>query len=99
MQPFQPVFGSNQVLAPAAASAPATLSSPFSSQLRVINTGTNIGYFRTYRAADGAQAATTADMPVAPGMATTISKTKDHDTIATISAAGTTFQVTAGEGW
>lgn len=99
MQPFEPVYGSNQIITPAAASASVTLSQPGSSQLRVMNTGAGIGYFRTYRLADGATPATTADMPVAAGQVTTISKPFGHDTIATISASGTTFNVTAGEGW
>lgn len=98
-QPFAPVYGTNQVITPAAASATVTLTATGvnSTQLRVVNTGAAIGYFRTDVAANS-PVATTADVPVPAGMSTTITKPYKHDTIATISATGTTFQVMAGEG-
>jgi hypothetical protein len=97
-QPFSPHFGTNQVVAPAAASAAASISRD-DKQVRVVNTGANIGYFRTYDSTAGAQSATTADCPVPAGLSTTITKGTNHDAIAYISAAGTTFQVMTGEGF
>ncbi len=86
-------------MTPAAASA----SSPIAvddKQLRVCNSGSNIGYFRTYDSIGGTvtQAATTADCPVLAGTALVVTKGETHDAIAYISASGTTFQIQAGEG-
>lgn len=96
-QPFFPHYGSNQVLAAGAASASSVISHQ-AKQLRVANTGANIGYFRTYDSSGGAQSATTADYPVAPGAVATVSK-QGHNAVAVISALGTTLQVMAGEGY
>lgn len=99
--PFCPQYGSNQVVTPAAASANAPITKNCK-QVRVVNTGANIGYFRTYFSGDNAanfNVATTADCPVPAGMATTVTKSEMHDRIAFISAAGTTFQIMTGEGW
>ena len=95
-QPFFPHYGSNQILAAGVASGSSSISHQ-AKQLRVVNTGANIGYFRTYNSADGPQAATTADYPVPAGMGAIVSK-QGHNAIAIISAAGTTLQVMAGEG-
>lgn len=97
-QPFNPQYGTNQVLTAAAASASAAISASCK-QIRVLNSGTNKGYFRIYNSAGGTQSATTADCPVAAGMATTVTKEQDQNAIAYISSAGTTFEVMAGEGW
>lgn len=96
--PFQPRYGSTQTIAPAAASAPITIGKGQKS-LRVRNTGsTNPMFFRTGLASDGSVTATAADMPVYPGEVVIIEKPQDHDTLAHISAAGTTAVATAGEG-
>jgi hypothetical protein len=97
-QPFYPHFGTNQVITPAAASASATIDRN-NKQLRVLNSGANIGYFRTYNSEGGSQSATTADYPVAPNQASVVSIGPFHDSIAYISAAGTTFNVMTGEGF
>lgn len=97
-QPFFPQYGSNQVLAAAAASASAAINQDCK-QLRVVNTGPNKGYFRTYNSNNGAQSATVADCPVPTGMATTVTKDMTHNAIAFISAGGTTFEVMTGEGF
>jgi hypothetical protein len=95
---FQPKYGSTQSITPAAASAPITIGAG-NRVLRVKNTGaTNPMQFRTGKASDGTVTATAADMPVYPGEVVYIEKPADHDTVATISAAGTTAVVTAGEG-
>lgn len=95
--PFKPRYGSNQVVTPAAVSASITIGKNDKS-IRVVNTGANIGYFRTGQVSDGSVTATTADVPVASGQSIIIEKPQDHDTLAHISAAGTTFQVMSGEG-
>jgi hypothetical protein len=96
--PFQPQYGSCQSITPAAASASITIGRGNKS-IRVRNTGTtNPMFFRTGRAADGTVTATATDMPVAPGETVIIEKSQDHDTLAHISAAGTTATVIAGEG-
>lgn len=98
VQAFGPVYGSNQTVTPAAASANVLLASPGSSQLRLLNTGANICYVRTYRAADGVSAATTADYPIPASTGSVITKPAAHDSISHISATGTTLQFMAGEG-
>ena len=96
--PFRPHYGSNQNPSPAAGSATITIGRG-DKTLRVRNTGvTNAMYFRTGIAADANVTATTADMPVYPGETVYIEKPQDHDTVATISAAGTTASIMSGEG-
>ena len=99
---FSPAYGTGQTLTPGAASATVTIQRSMN-QIRVLNTGAAIGYFRTFnsRAATDKPAtgvATTADLGVAPGMSTTVSKDLSHDSMAFISATGTTFIIIQGEG-
>jgi hypothetical protein len=95
--PFKPHYGTNQVITPAAASADIVLAKGDKS-VRVRNSAaTNIGYFRI-TASTESSAATTADMPVSPGETVIVEKEQDWTRMATISAAGTTFQVMTGEG-
>ena len=96
MYAFQPHFGTNQVLSPGVASASVTIGSGNKSIL-LQNTGTNICYVRLGQAANGSVTATTADLPVLPSVPRIIRKPDDFDTLAYISAAGTTLQVMAGE--
>ncbi|MES2352077.1 MAG: hypothetical protein V4641_31295 [Pseudomonadota bacterium] len=98
-QPFFPHYGQNLVVAPAAASASSAINAD-DKQARVCNSGANIGYFRTYNSFGGtvAQNATVADCPVLPGGTLIVSTGPQHDAIAYISAAGTTFQIQTGEG-
>jgi hypothetical protein len=99
-QPFFPHYGTNQVVAPAAASASSAISAD-DKQIRVVNTGAAKGYFRTYNSNGGTtpQSATVADCVVAAGMSTTVSMGIQHDAIAYISATGTTFEIMTGEGF
>ena len=97
-QPFSPHYGTNQVIAVAAVSAPASID-PVDKQVRIVNTGSAKGYFRIYTIAGGVQAATVADCCVAAGMSTTVTKADGQDGISTISAATTTFEISTGEGW
>lgn len=95
---FQPKYGSTQTAAPAVGSAVLTIGAG-NRTLRVKNTGaTNPMFFRTGLASNGTVTATAADMPVYPGEVVYVGKDPLHDTIAFISAAGTTMTVTAGDG-
>ena len=98
ISPFQPKFGSTQTVTPGAASATITIGLG-NKTIRVRNAGaTNPGFFRTGKASDGTVVTTAADMPVYPGETVYIEKPQDHDTLAHISASGTTFVIMAGEG-
>lgn len=93
--PFQPKRGANQVLTPAAASASASID-PVAKSVRLVNSGTtNICHVRI---GAGAQTATVADLPVLPGQSIIVSKGDGEDTLAHISASGTTLHVQTGEG-
>lgn len=92
--PFNPSRGANQVVSPAAASAQITYGKGNKS-IRFVNSGANICYVRI---GTGTQTATTADTPVLPNSALILSKAQDEDTIAHISAAGTTLNIQSGEG-
>lgn len=96
-QPFAPHYGSNQSLA-AGSPATAVSISHQAKQMRVVNTGANIGFFRTYDSTGGAPAATAADYPVPPGAGAIVSKI-GHNAISVFSPAGTTLQVMTGEGF
>lgn len=97
-QPFYPHYGANQVVTPAAASATVTISAD-DKQVRVVNSGSGLGYFRTFSSLSGALTATTADCPVRAGSDLVVTKDPSHDRLAHISAAGTTFNVMTGEGF
>lgn len=92
--PFQGQRGANQVLTPAAASASVSINSTAKS-VRLVNAGANICHVRI---GNGAQTATTADLPVRAGSEIVVSKGDGDDTLAHISAAGTTLHVQTGEG-
>ena len=98
-QPFFPHYGKNLVVTPAVASASSAISAD-DKQVRVVNSGASIGYFRTYNSFGGtvAQSATTADCPVIASQAIIVSAGPNHDAIAYISAVGTTFNIMTGEG-
>ena len=102
-QPFYPKYGSNQVLTSAAATASVDID-PVPKQLRVVNTGTGLAYFRTYSSQTVPQVAsaanaTIADMPIAAGATVTVSTGVLDDKFAHISALGTTLQIISGEGF
>lgn len=97
-QPFYPHYGANQVVTPAAASVTITISAD-DKQVRVVNSGSGLGYFRTFSSLSGALEATTADCPVRAGSDLVVTKDPSHDRLAHISAAGTTFNVMTGEGF
>lgn len=91
---FQPAPGANQVVTPAAASASVTVDAQ-SKAVRLVNSGTNICHVRV---GAGAQTATAADLPVRANSEIIIRKPVTYDTVAYISASGTTLHIQTGEG-
>ena len=91
---FAPQYGATQTVTPAAASAQIAIGKDCRT-VRVSNTGTNIGSFRI---GTGTITASGADMPVEPGKTGYVSKEPTWDQLAHISAAGTTFVITPGNG-
>lgn len=92
--PFMPRRGKNQVTTPAASSASVSIDADAKS-VRLVNAGANICHVRI---GAGAQTATTADTPVLPNSALIVQKQMGDDTLAHISASGTTLHVQTGEG-
>lgn len=92
--PFNPQSGANQVVTPAAASAQVNIN-PKSKSVRLVNAAAGICHVRI---GEGAQVATVADIPVLPNSDLVVSKAEGHDTVAYISAAGTTLHIQTGEG-
>lgn len=102
LRPFNPSYGQNQVVTPAAASAAITIRLN-DSQVRVSNSGAAIGYFRTFSSLAAAAVpalgvASAADYAVLPGTSVLVTMDMSHDRLAHISATGTTFQVITGCG-
>lgn len=95
MEPlFNPRRGANQVVTPAAGSASVNID-PLSKSVRLVNSGANICYVRI---GNGAQTATTADIPVRAASDVIVRKSETDDTLAYISATGTTLNIQTGEG-
>ena len=69
-RPFSPSRGANQVVSPAVASASVTLDKAARS-VRLVNSGANICYVRI---GEGAQTATTADLPVRSAESVVVAK-------------------------
>lgn len=92
--PFHPDRGSNQVVTPAAASASVNVDK-HAKTLRLVNTGANLCHVRV---GAGAQTATTGDTCIRANSEIYISKGDGDDTVAYISATGTTLHIQVGEG-
>lgn len=90
---FRPRYGANLVVTPAAGSANSAINQQ-DKAVRLVNSGANICYVKI---GDGAQTATTADMPIRAGSEVLIRKSQDHNNIGYISAAGTTLNIQTGE--
>lgn len=99
-QPFAPTYGSNQVLTANSSSQTATIGTG-NKQIRVVNSGSNKAYFKTYNSQGGtvSKTASTTDVCVLAGGAFTGTINADHDKLAYISASGTTLEVMTGEGF
>ncbi len=101
--PFSPRYGSGQVLT-ATSSAASTAINNADQQVRIVNTGAQKAYVRTYSSLKGTLtvSATAADFVIPAGMASTLTKPTGgdfgHDTLTYISAAGTTLEVITGSG-
>lgn len=93
---FQPQRGANQVVTPASGSATVTVDKVATS-VRLCNTGANICHVCIGTNVSGATAATT-DMPVRAGSEIIVRKAQGEDTVAYISASGTTLHIQTGEG-
>jgi len=92
--PFSPQAGSNQVLTAGAVALFTTLH-PVAKSVRVVNSGANIGYVRI---GENVTSATTADVPVRALSEVILNKGDGENSLAYISALGTTLQVQTGEG-
>lgn len=107
--PFRPSQGTTKTLSVTSTSASVTLDSKDVSSassnagtigghsvMRVYNAGTQVAFARW---GTGAQTATTADMPLIPGVVELFSKAWADDTFAAITSTSTaTVYVTCGEG-
>lgn len=99
---FQPRKGANQKVTATTSSQIIGIGAGTKS-LRVANAGAQVGYFRTYKASEGAESATSSDTPVLPASAASstlvIEKPQDHDTVAYIADSATTvLHFQPGEG-
>lgn len=91
---FSQRLGSNKVVTPGAASASVTVNKE-DKAVRLVNSGAGICYVRI---GTGTQTATTADLPVRANSEIIVRKATDQETVAYISAAGTTLNIATGEG-
>lgn len=89
---FYPSKGKNQVVTPAAASASVSIGKD-ENAVRLVNSGAAICYVRI---GGGSQTATTGDIPVRTGESVIVGKSSGDDTLAYISAAGTTLNIQEG---
>jgi len=93
--PFKPHYGSNQSVTVTATPQNLSLTKTDKS-VRIINSGTAIGYFRIGES-DVANASTI-DCPVYPGGSLVVEKGIDHTTISVVSGTSTQFEIMTGEG-
>lgn len=93
--PFNPSYGSGQVVNAAAVAADAVALRKGEKQVCVTNLGANIAYVRVAAAGD----ASTADYPVAPGAQVVLTKADDDVRLSHISAGGTSLHIMTGNGW
>lgn len=93
--PFQGELGQNQVVTPAGTSASVTVNA-VSKSVRLVNSGaTNLCHVRIGK---GTQTATTADLVVRANSEIVVQKADGDNTVAYISASGTTLHIQTGEG-
>jgi hypothetical protein len=93
--PFQPAASSGVIVTPAAASAAVTIGLG-NKNVCFTNLGANVCYVRCGLAGI---TASTADYPVLPNSQIVLGKDQDHNTVAHISASGTSLSILPGEGW
>lgn len=100
--PFQPKRGGNFKQSATTTSQVITIGAG-SKSLRVLNAGSVVGYFRTYRASDETPVCTNAEMPIGPAGAASstviIEKPQDHDSVCFLADSTTTvLHFQPGEG-
>jgi hypothetical protein len=100
--PFAPARGKNQKVTATTTSQIITIGAGNHS-IRVINAGSVVGYFVTYKASDETRACTANETPIAvagaAGSVLVIEKPLDHDTIAFLADSTTTvLHFQPGEG-
>lgn len=102
IQPFAPRYDATVTATPSSSSAAVAFDTQrLNKQVQFVNTGANICFVQTYDSSlpGTAPTASTADYPIPPNMARTLTKPQSHDTVAHISASGTTLYITPGEGF
>jgi hypothetical protein len=92
--PFQGNNGQNQVQVVGAFSLSVNVAA-VNKSVRLVNVGANICHVRI---GEGAQTATIADTPIQSGESLVVQKAGGDDTVAHISADGTTLHIQPGEG-
>lgn len=100
--PFGPARGKNQKVTATTTSQLITIGAGNHS-IRVINAGSVVGYFVTYKASDETRVCTAGETPIAvagaAGSVLVIEKPLDHDTIAFLADSTTTvLHFQPGEG-
>ena len=93
--PFQPKYGSGQVVSPAVGSSNIFIGKG-NKNVCLSNQGAAVCFVRV---GVGTQVATNADYAVPPNAQVVITKSDDDDNLAHVSAAGTLLHVIVGEGW
>ncbi len=95
-QPIQPQYGSGQSIAVGAATTGTLTLAIGTKQLRIVNIGANLGYYRIGKS--GMAACTTADVALGSGVGEVVTRSSDDDTFGYYSLSGTTFHVIPCEG-
>jgi streptogramin lyase len=96
VETFNPAYGTGATVAPTASSASSTINSNTPAVVVTNLSDTIISYVRI---GQGAQTATTADYPVLPGTQVSLSKARDDNTVAYITASGTgSLHIITGRG-
>jgi hypothetical protein len=91
---FSGGYGANQSVSPSSSSASVNIR-PGALGCRFVNSGSNICYVRVGK---GAQTASAADTPIRGDSEIILRIPSDADTVAFISASGTTLDIQPGEG-
>lgn len=94
-RPFQAQYGTGVVVA---ASSPASTQAltKGTKQMRIVNIGSNLGYYRIGKT--GMAACSTADVALPAGSGEVFTRAEDDDELGVYSAAGTSFHIINGEG-
>lgn len=94
-RPFNPAYGSGQVVAPAAGALAVTNLNKGDQNVVVTNLGANVCYVRVSDAGD----ASTADYAVPAGAQVCLTKAPEQQRLSYISASGTSLHIMTGNGW